>query len=57
MVFAVCLVLSFHEALTSDATIAGPALVNLGRALHAGEGVLSNALWLASMVVGGLLTG
>ncbi|KIJ16924.1 hypothetical protein PAXINDRAFT_154934 [Paxillus involutus ATCC 200175] len=35
----------------------GPALVNLGRALYAGNGIATNVSWLISMVVGGLLVG
>ncbi|KAF9246301.1 hypothetical protein BU15DRAFT_58384 [Melanogaster broomeanus] len=33
----------------------GPALVNFGRALYAGDGIVSTFLWLVSMVTGGLL--
>jgi len=32
----------------------GPGLVNLGRALSSGSGILPAAVWLASVVVGGL---
>ncbi|KAF9227658.1 DUF395-domain-containing protein [Gyrodon lividus] len=35
----------------------GPALVNLGRSLCAGNGIATNVSWLISMVVGGLLVG
>ncbi|KIK96240.1 hypothetical protein PAXRUDRAFT_138931 [Paxillus rubicundulus Ve08.2h10] len=35
----------------------GPALVILGRALYAGNGIATSVSWLISMVVGGLLVG
>ncbi|KAH7889424.1 hypothetical protein F5I97DRAFT_1940787 [Phlebopus sp. FC_14] len=33
----------------------GPALVNFGRAIRAGDGIIANALWLISMAIGGIL--